>query len=222
MNGHERPEAESRHQNAGQDAPRGKLLKALALQVPGDSSALAERFVLRAAEEGLIDIAYTVEDSPVGPLLLASTRRGLIRLGYDGAERLDFYLSRVAAQISPRVLEAPARLDPVRRELDEYFAGKRTEFGVPIDWSLTRGFTQRVLRATAKIPYGHVSTYREMASKAGNERAVRAAGNALGANPIPIVVPCHRILRTGGSLGGYGGGLPRKEFLLKLEGALAG
>ena len=171
-------------------------------------------------EEGLIDIAYTVEDSPVGPLLLAGTKRGLVELGYEGEAELDSYLSRLAAKVSPRVLEAPARLDPVRRELDEYFSGKRTEFDVPLDWSLTRGFTQRVLRATAKIPYGHVSTYREMASKAGNERAVRAAGNALGANPIPIVVPCHRILRTGGSLGGYGGGLPRKEFLLRLEGAL--
>jgi len=194
--------------------------KALALQPPGDSSALAERFAARAAEEGLIDIAYTVEDSPVGPLLLAGTKRGLVELGYEGEAELDSYLSRLAAKVSPRVLEAPARLDPVRRELDEYFSGKRTEFDVPLDWSLTRGFTQRVLRATAKIPYGHVSTYREMASKAGNERAVRAAGNALGANPIPIVVPCHRILRTGGSLGGYGGGLPRKEFLLRLEGAL--
>jgi methylated-DNA-[protein]-cysteine S-methyltransferase len=118
------------------------------------------------------------------------------------------------------VLEAPSRLDAVRRELDEYFSGRRLEFDLPIDWSLTAGFTQRVLRATARIPYGSVSTYREMASAAGNARAVRAAGNALGANPIPIVVPCHRILRTGGALGGYGGGLPRKEFLLRLEGAL--
>jgi methylated-DNA-[protein]-cysteine S-methyltransferase len=194
----------------------------LALRVPPDASrVLAERFATRADEEGLLDVAYTVEDSPVGPLLLASTKRGLVELGYEGEQELDSYLSRLAVKVSPRVLEAPARLDPVRRELDEYFSGKRKEFDVPIDWSLTRGFTQRVLRATAKIPYGRVSTYREMATKAGNERAVRAAGNALGANPIPIVVPCHRILRTGGSLGGYGGGLPRKEFLLRLEGALA-
>jgi methylated-DNA-[protein]-cysteine S-methyltransferase len=192
-----------------------------ALNVPPDSSrAAAERFTLRAAQEGLIDIAYTVEDSPVGPLLLAATKRGLVELGYEGEKELDTYLTRLSAKLSPRVLEEPARLDPVRRELDEYFSGKRTDFDIPLDWSLTTGFTQRVLRATAKIPYGRVSTYREMATKAGNERAVRAAGNALGANPIPIVVPCHRILRTGGSLGGYGGGLPRKEFLLKLEGAL--
>jgi methylated-DNA-[protein]-cysteine S-methyltransferase len=118
------------------------------------------------------------------------------------------------------VLEAPARLDDVRRELDEYFSGRRTSFDVPLDWSLSSGFTRRVLRATARVPYGEVSTYRAMATRAGNSKAVRAAGNALGANPIPIVVPCHRILRTGGSLGGYGGGLERKEFLLRLEGAL--
>jgi methylated-DNA-[protein]-cysteine S-methyltransferase len=193
-----------------------------ALNLPPDASrAAAERFALRAADEGLVDIAYTVEDSPVGPLLLAATKRGLVELGYEGQKELESYLDRLAAKVSARVLDAPARLDPVRRELDEYFSGKRTDFDVALDWSLTRGFTRRVLRATAKVPYGHVSTYREMASKAGNERAVRAAGNALGANPIPIVVPCHRILRTGGSLGGYGGGLPRKEFLLRLEGALS-
>ncbi|HEY1594121.1 MAG TPA: methylated-DNA--[protein]-cysteine S-methyltransferase [Thermoleophilaceae bacterium] len=195
--------------------------KALALDLPGDPSrALAERFAARAEDEGLLDVAYTLEDSPVGPLFLAATKRGLVELGFEGRRELDWFVARLADKLSPRVLEAPARLDPVRRELDEYFEGRRLDFDVPLDWSLTKGFTQRVLRATAKVPYGEVSTYRQMASKAGNEKAVRAAGNALGANPIPIVVPCHRILRTGGSLGGYGGGVPRKEFLLKLEGAL--
>lgn len=194
----------------------------LALELSADASrSVAERLAARAHEEGLLDVAYTVEDSPVGPLLLAATGRGLVELGYEGDKELDFHLERLAVKISPRVLEAPARLDPVRRELDEYFAGKRHEFDLPLDWSLTKGFTRRILRATAKVPYGQVSTYRQMASRAGNERAVRAAGNALGANPIPIVVPCHRILRTGGALGGYGGGQPRKEFLLKLEGALS-
>jgi len=195
--------------------------KALALQLPPDaSSEAAGRLAARAYEEGLLDVAYTVEDSPVGPLLLASTGRGLVELGYEADKELDFMLERLAAKVSPRVLEAPARLDPVRRELEEYFEGKRLDFDIPLDWSLTKGFTRRVLRATAKVPYGEVSTYRQVAAKAGNERAVRAAGNALGANPIPIVVPCHRILRTGGSLGGYGGGVPRKEFLLRLEGVL--
>ena len=195
--------------------------RALALQLPPDaSSEAAGRLAARAYEEGLLDVAYTVEDSPVGPLLLASTGRGLVELGYEADKELDFMLERLATKVSPRVLEAPARLDPVRRELEEYFEGKRLDFDIPLDWSLTKGFTRRVLRATAKVPYGEVSTYRQVATKAGNERAVRAAGNALGANPIPIVVPCHRILRTGGSLGGCGGGVPRKEFLLRLEGAL--
>jgi methylated-DNA-[protein]-cysteine S-methyltransferase len=192
---------------------------ALALELAPDASRhAAERFAALAADSGLVDVAYATVDSPVGPLLVASTRRGLVELAYD--PDLDRELSRLSTRISPRVLEAPAKLDPVRRELDEYFSGQRLDFDLPIDWSLTAGFTQRVLRATARVPYGKVSTYREMASKAGNSKAVRAAGNALGANPIPIVVPCHRILRTGGALGGYGGGLPRKEFLLRLEGVL--
>jgi methylated-DNA-[protein]-cysteine S-methyltransferase len=202
-------------------AVMSNIQRELARDLPRDQSrALAERVAERAEGEGLLDVAYVVEDSPVGPLLLAGTRRGLVELGFEGQKELDFYLERLTRKLSPRVLEAPARLDPVRRELDEYFTGKRQDFDLPLDWSLTTGFTQRVLRATAKVPYGAVSTYRQMAAKAGNERAVRAAGNALGANPIPIVVPCHRILRTGGSLGGYGGGVPRKEFLLRLEGAL--
>jgi methylated-DNA-[protein]-cysteine S-methyltransferase len=120
--------------------------------------------------------------------------------------------------ISPRVIESPSYFDAVRRELDEYFRGQRTSFNLPLDWRLTGGFTRRVLRRTARIPYGEVSTYREVATAAGSPRGARAAGNALNANPIPIVVPCHRVLHTGGGLGGYGGGVDRKEFLLKLEG----
>jgi methylated-DNA-[protein]-cysteine S-methyltransferase len=193
----------------------------LDLGLPPDASReAARRLVARAGEEGLVDVAYAVVDSPVGPLLAAGTRRGLVEIGFRADTELDSMLEQLAGRISPRVLEAPDRLDPVRRELDEYFEGRRLKFDLPLDWSLSRGFTQRVLRATAKVPYGRVSTYREMAAKAGNEKAVRAAGNALGANPIPIVVPCHRILRTGGALGGYGGGPERKEFLLRLEGVL--
>jgi methylated-DNA-[protein]-cysteine S-methyltransferase len=119
------------------------------------------------------------------------------------------------------VLEAPARLDAVRRELDEYFAGRRTEFDTPIDWAQLAGFTRKVLRATARIGYGKTGTYASVASRAGSPRAVRAAGNALGANPIPVIVPCHRVLRTGGALGGYAGGPERKEYLLRLEGVLS-
>ena len=122
--------------------------------------------------------------------------------------------------MSPRVLERPARLDEARRELDEYFGRERTEFDLPIDWSLTTGFTQKVLQATARIPFGAVGSYAGVAADAGSPRATRAAGNALGSNPLPIVVPCHRVLKTGGGLGGYTGGVEKKETLLKLEGVL--
>jgi methylated-DNA-[protein]-cysteine S-methyltransferase len=172
----------------------------------------------RAAAEGLLDVAYATVDSPLGQLLVASTPRGLVRLSYGAESEV---LEDLAGRLSPRILEAPARLDEVRRELDEYFDGRRSDFDVPIDWSLTRGFTGKVLRATARIRFGRTSTYAEVAGRAGSPRAVRAAGNALGANPIPVVVPCHRVLRTGGALGGYTGGVERKEFLLRLEGVLA-
>jgi methylated-DNA-[protein]-cysteine S-methyltransferase len=172
----------------------------------------------RAAAEGLLDVAYATVDSPLGPLLVATTPRGLVRLSYGtGGEVLD----DLAGRLSPRILEAPARLDEVRRELDEYFDGRRSEFELPIDWSLARGFTGKVLKATARIGFGKTSTYAEVAGRAGSPRAGRAAGNALGANPIPVVVPCHRVLRTSGALGGYAGGPERKEFLLRLEGVLA-
>ncbi len=120
--------------------------------------------------------------------------------------------------MSPRILESPARLDPVRRELEEYFEGRRRRFQVPVNWSLTRGYGREVLRRTAEIPYGGASTYAEIAYLAGSPRGWRAAGNALGANPMPIVVPCHRVLASGGGIGGYTGGLHRKRFLLALEG----
>jgi methylated-DNA-[protein]-cysteine S-methyltransferase len=177
----------------------------------------AAAFRARAEAEGLLDVAYTTVDSPVGRLLVARTRKGLVRLSYGGTYPEDKVLQELAEDISPRMLEAPAQLDEVRRELEEYFEGRRTEFGVPVDWRLTHGFCRRVLRRTAAIPYGHVSTYKQVAGEAGSPRAARAAGNALGANPIPIVVPCHRVLHSGGGLGGYGGGLDRKEFLLELE-----
>jgi methylated-DNA-[protein]-cysteine S-methyltransferase len=175
---------------------------------------------LRAEAEGLADVAYTSVDSPLGPLVLAATRRGLVRLSYSDYRETDEVLQDLATRISPRVLEAPARLDPVRRELDEYFEGRRTEFDIPIDWSQLAGFTRKVLRATARIGFGETSTYAGVASGAGSPRAVRAAGNALGANPMPVVVPCHRVLRTGGALGGYTGGTERKEYLLRLEGVM--
>ena len=129
-------------------------------------------------------------------------------------------LAELCDRVSPRVVEAPSYFDAVRSELEEYFQGRRTSFDLPLDWSLTGGFGRRVLEHTARIPYGEVSTYKEMAAAAGSPRGARAAGNALGSNPIPIVVPCHRVLHSGGGLGGYGGGLDHKVFLLKLEGAI--
>jgi methylated-DNA-[protein]-cysteine S-methyltransferase len=191
-------------------------LRNAALDLPGDTPAIAER----AVEEGLLDVAYASVDSPLGPLVVAATPKGLVRVSYSEFRGEDAVLEELARRVSPRVLEAPARLDGVRRELDEYFEGRRQDFDTPIDWSHLAGFTREVLRATAAIPFGDVSTYAGVAQAAGSPRAVRAAGNALGANPMPVVVPCHRVLRTGGSLGGYTGGIERKEFLLRLEGTL--
>jgi methylated-DNA-[protein]-cysteine S-methyltransferase len=175
----------------------------------------------RAEAEGLVDVAYTSVDSPLGPLLVAASPKGLVRVSYPDPRGPDPVIEELAERISPRVLEAPARLDPVRRELDEYFAGRRTEFETPIDWSHLGGFTRKVLRATSRIGFGETSTYAGVASRAGSPRAMRAAGNALGANPMPVIVPCHRVLRTGGALGGYTGGIERKEYLLRLEGVLS-
>jgi methylated-DNA-[protein]-cysteine S-methyltransferase len=173
-----------------------------------------------AARAGLLDVAYATLDSPVGTLLLAKTPRGLVRVAYlDGAE--EPVLEDLATRISPRVLEAPRAFEQSRRELDEYFAGRRTRFAVALDWQLTRGFAQRVLQATAQIPYGSVSSYKLVAGVAGSPLASRAAGNALGGNPLPIIVPCHRVLHSGGGLGGYTGGVERKRLLLSVEGRLS-
>jgi methylated-DNA-[protein]-cysteine S-methyltransferase len=180
---------------------------------------LKERLAERAAAEGVLDVADTTADSPFGPLLLATTRRGIVRLGLP-TEDAEALLEDLAGRVSPRVLEAPAQLDQVRRELDLYFEGRLHDFDLPLDWRLSKDFRRRALRAVNRIPYGETRTYTQVATSAGNERAVRAAGTACGSNPIPILVPCHRVLRTGGGLGGYGGGLPMKESLLKLEGVL--
>jgi methylated-DNA-[protein]-cysteine S-methyltransferase len=177
-----------------------------------------QRFADRAAEEGLLDVAYATVDSPFGPLIVARTKRGLVKVSFSTVYDTEETLEELAARISPRVLEAPAELDEVRRQLDDYFEGRLREFDLPLDWRLTEGFRKRAQQAIARIPYGRTRSYTEIARSAGNERAVRAAGTACGANPIPIVVPCHRVLRSGGALGGYGGGLPMKEGLLRLEG----
>jgi methylated-DNA-[protein]-cysteine S-methyltransferase len=188
----------------------------------GESAALAARTAARAADEGLAEITYALIDAPVGRLVAVATPRGLVRLAYELENGgLDSVLDNVAARLSPRIVEAPARLDGVRRELDEYFDGRRREFAVTIDWGLVAGsFARRVLEATVAIPFGATSTYRDVAGAAGSPRGFRAAGNALGSNPIPIVVPCHRVLASSGGLGGYTGGLDRKRLLLGIEGSL--
>ena len=193
----------------------------LAPTPPLDLAGLRADLARRAADEDVLDVAYGIADSPLGPLTVMVTRRGLVRLSYAG-EAADEQLDEVASRISPRILASPERTDGVRRQLDEYFTGSRRGFDVPIDWRLVRGFASDVLRATARIPFGSVSSYREIATNAGSPNAYRAAGNALGSNPIPIVVPCHRVLHAGGGLGGYTGGLERKRFLLHLEGVLDG
>lgn len=182
-------------------------------------SASIERLRGRAAAADLLDVAYTRTDSPFGPLLLATTPRGLVRVGLPNQDE-EVLLEELAAKVSPRVLEAPAPLEEARRELEHYFDGKLQRFELPLDWSLTGGFQAKVQRQIKRIPYGQTRTYTEMARRAGNERAIRAAGTACGRNPLPVVVPCHRVLRSGGGLGGYGGGLPMKEALLALEGVL--
>jgi methylated-DNA-[protein]-cysteine S-methyltransferase len=189
------------------------------MDVEEDSRSAARALADRAAAEGLVDVAYTVSPSPFGDLVVAATRRGLVRLAYPN-EDPGAVLDELAARVSPRVLEVPGRLDPLRRQLDEYFEGRRTRFETPVDLSLVRGFTREVLRATRRIPFGSVRTYRDVATRAGSPNAYRAAGNALGSNPIPIVVPCHRVVHAGGGLGGYTGGVERKVRLLQLEGVL--
>jgi methylated-DNA-[protein]-cysteine S-methyltransferase len=195
---------------------------AAGMEVPAiDTDLLRAAIARRAAEDGLLDVAYGTYESPLGPLTVFVTPRGLVRLSYPG-EPIESQLDELAALVSPRVMAAPERTDEVRRQLDGYFGGTRRDFELPVDWRLLRGFRGQVLRATARIPFGKVSSYREIATRAGSPNAYRAAGNALGSNPVPIVVPCHRVLHAGGGLGGYTGGLERKRFLLELEGVLPG
>ena len=192
-------------------------LKGLVTELGDRSAELAAGFETAARSRGLVDVAYSFVGSPFGDLLVAMTKQGLIRIDYPNHD-FDESLEELAAKVSPRVLESARSTERVRRELEEYFERKRRSFTVDVDLSLVHGFTRKVLEQAARIPFGAVSTYREMATRAGSPRAVRAAGNALGSNPIPIVVPCHRVVRTGGGLGGYTGGIDRKVTLLRLEG----
>jgi methylated-DNA-[protein]-cysteine S-methyltransferase len=175
--------------------------------------------LVRAEGENLIDVAYSYVDSPFGKMMVAGTDRGIVRVAFPHRE-WDSLLEEIADVISPRVLEAPERLDDVRRQLDAYFEGKLRDFDVPLDWRLTHGFQSKAQHAIARIPYGQTRSYGEIAAEAGNPRAFRAAGTACGANPLPPIVPCHRVLPASGGVGSYGGGPEMKKALLELEGAL--
>jgi methylated-DNA-[protein]-cysteine S-methyltransferase len=173
----------------------------------------------RAAAAGLVEVAFERHDTPLGAIVVAATSEGIVRIGLP-SEPEDDVLDELARRLSPRVLRSsPKTVDSVRRQLDEYFAGQRRRFGVPLDWCLTSGFRREVLRATQQIPYGQTRSYREIAREAGRPTAYRAAGTALATNPLPIVVPCHRVLPTSGGLGEYRGGPAAKARLLGLEGA---
>jgi methylated-DNA-[protein]-cysteine S-methyltransferase len=196
------------------------IKRALSGDVGAEAAAAAARFADRADREDVADVAYASFESPFGTGRIAVTERGIVSVGLPNLSEGRF-LEQISSGLSPRVLELPRRLDEARRELEQYFAGRRREFELEVDWRLVRrGFYGRVLRNTAKLPFGITSTYGEIAARSGNPRAYRAAGTALGSNPIPIVVPCHRVLRAGGAIGDYGGGPEMKRRLLELEGAL--
>lgn len=190
-------------------------LRALATAAPPPDVDLAAL----AADAGLLDVAVAHVDSPIGDLLVAATPAGLVRLSFFGEAAT---LDELAARVSPRIIESPKHLDPVRRQLDEYFAGVRTSFDLAIDWALVGEWGRSILAACAAIPYGETRTYGDLAAAAGKPKASRAAGTALGHNPVPVVVPCHRVVPAGGrTIGNYTGGVHIKEHLLQLEGVLA-
>jgi methylated-DNA-[protein]-cysteine S-methyltransferase len=199
------------------------LAAALGAEATADETTwqrLQERMAKHALDAGLADVAIERHASPLGTLVLGATDAGLVRVGLPSEDE-DAVLDELAARVSPRVLRAPRTiLGDARRQLDEYFAGRRRAFELVLDWRLTAGFRRAVLRATAAIPFGGTATYRDVAARAGSPAAFRATGSALASNPLPIVVPCHRVLPTGGGVGQYRGGAAAKTQLLTLEGAL--
>jgi methylated-DNA-[protein]-cysteine S-methyltransferase len=194
------------------------LFDALPVTDEDTAARLHARLAEAADREGLLDVAYRTIDTPVGSLLLAATPVGLVRVAYETVGH-DAALDALATAVSPRILHAPARLDPVSRQLDEYFAGRRTAFDVPLDLRLTAGFRRAVLDHLRDIGYGRTESYAEVAAAAGSPRAVRAVGTACALNPVPVVIPCHRVVRSDGSSGGYAGGPTAKRTLLTLEAA---
>ena len=183
-----------------------------------DIVALRSRLTERAEREDLVDVAYRVVDSPIGPLLVAASSTGLVRVAFE-SEGHDAVLDRLAGQISPRIMRMPARTDDVARQLDEYFAGRRHEFDLPLDLQLVSGFRRTVISHLPDIAYGSTASYKAVAAMAGNPTAVRAVGSACSHNPVPVVVPCHRVVRSDGSIGNYLGGVDAKAALIALESA---
>ncbi|TAM66648.1 MAG: methylated-DNA--[protein]-cysteine S-methyltransferase [Microbacteriaceae bacterium] len=183
---------------------------------PHDLARLHAMLEQRADDDAVLDVAYRIVDSPVGPLLVAATPHGLVRVAYESEDH-ERVLERLARELSPRILQAPRWLDGVARELDEYFTGRRSHFDLPLDFGLSRGFRRIVLGHLPEIAYGSTESYAQVAEAAGNPRAVRAVGSACATNPLPVIVPCHRVIRSDGSLGGYIGGLEAKRTLLALE-----
>ncbi|MBP2412387.1 methylated-DNA-[protein]-cysteine S-methyltransferase [Arthrobacter stackebrandtii] len=200
-----------------------KLPAGLAALAGGEEAA-AERLhaalARAAAQDGLLDVAYRIVDSPVGPLLLAATDAGLVRVAF-AREGHDTVLEQLSAAVSPRVLREPGRLDGAARELDEYFEGRRHTFGLPLDLRLAGGFRREVLAHLPEIGYGHTASYAAVAALTSSPRAVRAVGTACARNPLPLVVPCHRVVRSDGSQGAYLGGTEAKAWLLALESSAA-
>jgi methylated-DNA-[protein]-cysteine S-methyltransferase len=194
------------------------LLRPAAAQDEEVAARLHERLAAAASREGILDVGYRTLDTPVGTLLLAATEQGLVRVAYPSAGH-DAALAQLATLVSPRVLRAPGRLDPVARQLEEYFGHRRRAFDVPLDLRLAKGFRRSVLAWLQQIPYGATESYARVAAATGSPRAVRAVGSACATNPVPIVVPCHRVVRSDGSAGGYAGGPEAKRALLSLEAA---
>jgi methylated-DNA-[protein]-cysteine S-methyltransferase len=179
---------------------------------------LHDRLAAAAAGAGILDVAYRTLDTPVGALLLAATEQGLLRVDYPREDH-NAVLAQLADRVSPRVLHAPARLDPAAQEIEEYFAGRRSRFDLPLDFRLSHGFRRTVLSHLAEIGYGRTASYAAVAAAAGNPKAVRAVGTACATNPLPVVLPCHRVVRSDGTVGQYVGGVDAKRLLLTLEGA---
>jgi len=201
--------------------PPSETAEELVAALPADLAVLDRlhaRLVAAAGAEGTLEVAYRVLDSPIGPLLLAATPQGLVRVAFE-VEDHDRVLAALAVRVSPRVLRAPGQLDAAARQLEDYLGGRRHDFDLPLDLRLASGFRREVLDHLRAIRYGHTETYTQVAAATGRPAAVRAVGTACATNPLPLVVPCHRVLRSDGSAGGYLGGVAVKQALLALEAA---